>query len=96
MLPHSPAFAERLAWAVGERGRVIVDTFLDGDGAGGRRSARLGMSEALRAAGFPGWFEHCREHAQDLRARLMPLLGPERVLWSAQGFANNPLKQDST
>jgi DNA repair photolyase len=95
MLPHSPAFAERLAWAVGDRGRVIVDTFMDGDGSGGQRSARLGMSRELAETGFPGWFERCRDHAQDLRARLNTLLGPERVLWSAQGFANNPFGDDS-
>src|SRR5262245_26576808 len=41
-LPSSPTFAETLAHTVGDRGRVIVDTFLDGDGSGGRRSARLG------------------------------------------------------
>jgi DNA repair photolyase len=95
MLPHSPAFAERLAWAVGNRGRVIVDTFIDGDGSGGQRSARLGMSRVLAETGFPGWFERCRDHAQDLRARLTTLLGPKRVLWSAQGFANNPLGNDA-
>src|SRR5262249_9608216 len=30
VLPYSPAFAERLAWAVGDRGHVIVDTFMTG------------------------------------------------------------------
>ena len=94
LLPHSPAFAERLAWAVGDRGRVLIDTFVEGDGAGGRRSVRLGMPSLLAGAGFPDWFERCREHAQDLRARLSTLLGPERVLWSAQGFANNPFRKD--
>jgi hypothetical protein len=50
----------------------------------------LGMSRVLAEAGFPGWFERCREHGQELRACLSRLLGPERVLWSAHGFANNP------
>jgi DNA repair photolyase len=90
VLPYSPAFAERLAWAVGDRGRVIVDTFMDGDGSGGQRSARLGMSRILAEAGFPCWFERCREHARILSSRLTTILGQERVLWSAQGFANNP------
>jgi DNA repair photolyase len=94
MLPHSPAFAERLAWAVGDHGRVLVDTLLDGDGSGGRRSARLGMPRLLADAGFPDWFDRCQEHAQDLRTRLSTLLGPERVLWSAQGFANNPFRKE--
>ena len=89
-LPSSPTFAETLAQAVGEKGRVIVDTFLDGDGSGGQRSARLGMDAVLADAGFPGWFTRCREHAQELMRRLLPLLGPERVLWSAVGFSSRP------
>jgi len=89
-LPSSPTFAETLADAVGARGRVIVDTFLDGDGSGGQRSARLGMDAVLADAGFPGWFARCREHAQELMERLLPLLGPERVLWSAAGFSAKP------
>jgi DNA repair photolyase len=89
-LPSSLAFAETLAQAVGDKGRVIVDTFLDGDGSGGQRSARLGMDAVLADAGFPGWFTRCREHAQELMRRLLPLLGPERVLWSAGGFSAKP------
>lgn len=91
-LPSSPTFAETLAQAVGDKGRVIVDTFLDGDGSGGRRSARLGMDAWLADAGFPGWFGRCREHAQELMRRLRSLLGPERVLWSAVGFSSKPDK----
>jgi DNA repair photolyase len=90
LLPSSLSFAERLAHAVGEHGRVIVDTFLDGDGSGGRRSARLGLEALLADAGFPGWFARCQEHAQELIQRLLPLLGPERVLWSAEGFSTKP------
>jgi len=90
LLPSSPTFAQTLAHAVGEKGRVIVDTFLDGDGSGGQRSARLGMDALLADAGFPGWFARCREHARELRQRLLPLLGPERVLWSAEGFSMKP------
>ena len=90
LLPSSSNFAETLAHTVGEKGRVIVDTFLDGDGSGGQRSARLGMDALLADAGFPGWFARCREHAHELRQRLLPLLGPERVLWSAEGFSMKP------
>jgi len=89
-LPSSPTFAATLAQAVGAQGRVIIDTFLDGDGSGGRRSARLGMDVVLAEAGFPGWFARCREHAEELRQRLVSLLGPERVLWSAAGFSAKP------
>ncbi|MBM3222592.1 MAG: radical SAM protein [Candidatus Tectomicrobia bacterium] len=90
MLPSSPNFAVTLAQAVGTRGRVIIDTFLDGDGAGGRRSARLGMAARLTAIGFPDWFAQCRAHAQVLQHRLQRLLGAERVLWSAAGFQQQP------
>jgi DNA repair photolyase len=90
LLPSSSNFAEMLARAVGERGRVIVDTFLDGDGSGGQRSARLGLDTLLADAGFPGWFARCREHAYELRQHLLPWLGPERVLWSAEGFGTQP------
>lgn len=96
LLPHSSDFAERLADAVGERGRIIVDTFFDGDGSGGVRSTRLGMNRLLTEAGFPDWFAHCREHAQKLMHLLTPLLGPERVLWSAAGFQNHALLDAST
>src|SRR5262245_41523257 len=90
LLPSSSNFAETLTHTVGEKGRVIVDTFLDGDGSGGQRSARLGMDALLAEAGSPGWFARCREHAHELRQRLLPLLGPERVLWSAEGFSMRP------
>jgi DNA repair photolyase len=90
LLPSSPAFAMKLAQAVGACGRVIIDTFYDGDGSGGVRSLRLGMDRQLTTAGFPGWFEHCREYAQELQERLLPLLGSRRVLWSAAGFSNVP------
>jgi len=90
LLPSSSNFAETLARTVGEKGRVIVDTFLDGDGSGGQRSSRLGMDALLTDAGFPGWFARCREQAQELRQHLLSLLGPERVLWSAEGFSTKP------
>ena len=90
LLPSSSNFAETLARTVGEKGRVIVDTFLDGDGSGGKRSSRLGMDALLTDTGFPGWFAHCREQAHELRQHLLSLLGPERVLWSAEGFSMRP------
>ena len=90
LLPSSSHFPEMLARTVGERGRVIVDTFLDGDGSGGQRSARLGIDMLLADAGFPDWFARCREHAHELRQRLVHLLGSERVLWSAEGFSMKP------
>lgn len=90
LLPYSADFAVHLAEAVGLQGRVIVDTFLDGDGSGGRRSERLGMAKLLASAGYAGWFARCRDHAALLLERLRTLLAPEQVLWSAEGFANQP------
>ena len=89
-LPSSPCFAERLAAAVGDYGRVIVDTFINGDGSGGRRSVRLGMQHALAMAGYPGWFERCHEHAHNLQTQLARLLGADRVLYSSDGFTTPP------
>jgi DNA repair photolyase len=86
LLPHSPDFAASLVQAVGTRGRIIVDTFVDGDGSGGVRSAKLGLDHLLTEAGFPGWFQRCQLHAQALMQPLLSRLGPERALWSARGF----------
>lgn len=87
LLPSSPTFAEPLAQALGARGRVIVDNLMEGDGTKtGQRSRMLGMDARLTAAGFPGCFEHCQAHARALWHRLRALLGPARVLWSAEGF----------
>lgn len=91
LLPYSAAFADLLAQAVGEHGRIIIDTFLDGDGSGGQRSRRLGMRELLTQAGYPDWFEQCREHAHTLIQYLVSRLGRERVLWSAAGFCQQQM-----
>jgi DNA repair photolyase len=86
LLPYSPRFADSLVQAVGTRGRIIIDTFVDGDGSGGVRSAKLGMDRWLTEAGFPGWFKRCQSYAQELMQPLLSRLGRERVLWSATGF----------
>ncbi len=49
----------------------------------------------LAKAGFPGWFERCREHAHSLYTHMAEFIGVRRVLWSAGGFANNPCKDDA-
>lgn len=82
MLPNDPKrFAELAADAAD---RVIVDTLLDGDGAGGRRSKALGMAELHARHGYPGWFRPGAE--RDLLAALRRRLGPDRVLFSRSGF----------
>ena len=74
-LPYTPAFAAQLA----DLGvlRVVVDTVVDGDGSGGRRTARAPFGREA------GW--NRRDHAlalyEALRRRGVP------VGWSAAGFA---------
>ena len=82
MMPNNP---ERLAAIVeGVADRVVVDTYFDGDGSGGRRSRALGIGELYQRLGYERWFEPGAELAlmDALRARL----GRERVLFSREGF----------
>ncbi|MGO9056889.1 MAG: radical SAM protein [Candidatus Binataceae bacterium] len=83
MLPNSPSrFAELAAEAMVDR--VIVDTYLDGDGSGGRRSRGLGIPQLYRQFGYERWFEKGAETAliDAMKARL----GEARVLFSRAGF----------
>ena len=64
--------------------RVVVDTFFDGDGSGGRRSRALGIGELYARLGYEGWFERGAEHG--LIAVLRNRLGSDRVLISRIGF----------
>jgi DNA repair photolyase len=74
-LPHSPTFADRILELRPDR--VVVDTVVDGDGAGGRRTARLPYGQT------PGW--NAREPAlalfQELRRQGL------EVGWSGLGFS---------
>jgi DNA repair photolyase len=82
MMPNDP---ERFA-ALADRAadRVIVDTYFDGDGAGGRRSRALGMAELYKRLGYERWFERGAE--RELLAAMKARLGAERVLFSCEGF----------
>lgn len=83
MLPNNPSrFAELAAEAMVDR--VIVDTYLDGDGSGGRRSRGLGIPQLYRQFGYDRWFEKGAETAliDAMKARL----GEARVLFSRAGF----------
>lgn len=81
-LPHDPErFAALLA---GSCRRVIVDDFLNGDGAQGARSRRRGVPETLARHGHPGWFGP--ETTRALYAALVRRLGEERVGYSRAGF----------
>lgn len=82
MMPNHPERFAALADAAADR--VIVDTYFAGDGACGRRSRALGMGELYARLGYERWFRPGAE-AELMRA-LSAQLGPERVLFSREGF----------
>lgn len=82
MMPNCPERFARLAAEVADR--VVIDTYFDGDGSGGRRSRALGMAELYRRLGYEGWFERGAE--AELLAAMKARLGAERVLFSRAGF----------
>lgn len=82
VLPCDPEiFAELIA---ARASRVVVDTLFDGDGAGGRRSAELGMPELLRSLGYEDWLQ--RDAHVPLLAALRARMGAARVGFSQEGF----------
>lgn len=87
--PILPCNVERFASLVASSAnRAVVDTLVDGDGAGGRRSNELGMPGILEHAGYAGWMSsdaHLRLIEQ-LRIRM----GEDRVGFSKDGFNLSP------
>jgi DNA repair photolyase len=82
ILPCDPeAFAELIA---ARATRAVVDTLIDGDGAGGRRSTELGMPELLRSLGYGDWLR--RDAHVPLLEALRRKMGSERVGFSQDGF----------
>jgi DNA repair photolyase len=82
LLPCDPeVFADLIA---ARASRVVVDTLIDGDGAGGRRSAELGMPELLHSLGYDGWFR--RDAHLPLLDALRERMGSENVGFSQEGF----------
>ncbi len=65
-------------------GRAVVDTLIDGDGAGGRRSAELGMPALLHSLGYQDWLG--RDAHLPLLEALRSKMGIERVGFSQEGF----------
>ena len=82
MMPNDPerfsALADRAA------NRVVVDTYFDGDGSGGRRSRALGMEQLYARLGYQKWF--CPDAHRELLSALSARLGAARVLFSRSGF----------
>ena len=64
--------------------RAVVDTLIDGDGAGGRRSAELGMPQLLRSLGYEDWLR--RDVHEPLLEALRQRMGAESVGFSQEGF----------
>ncbi|MGO9455352.1 MAG: radical SAM protein [Candidatus Binataceae bacterium] len=82
MMPNNPARFAELVDPVADR--VIIDTYFDGDGAGGRRSRALGMGELYARLGYDQWFQPGAE--RDLLTAMKSRLGENRVLFSRAGF----------
>jgi DNA repair photolyase len=82
MMPNDPDHFATIADAAADR--VIVDTYFEGDGAGGRRSRSLGMGELYARLGYSEWFRPGAETA--LLMALRSRLGVDRVLFSRPGF----------
>ncbi len=82
VLPHDPlTFANLLARSAD---RVVVDTFVSGDGAKGRRTSRRPLPAQYRQMKWSDWRDEttARTLYQTLRGRL----GENRVAWSCDGF----------
>ncbi len=83
--PVLPCEPERFAELIEPRASVaLVDTLTDGDGAGGRRSAELGMFDLLQELGYEQWLD--RNAHLPLLAALRERMGPARVSFSQEGF----------
>jgi DNA repair photolyase len=83
--PMIPNCAQRFAeLAATCADRVIIDTYLDGDGSGGKRSRALGIPQLYARLGYDGWFEKGAE--AELAAAMKARLGEHRVLFSRAGF----------
>lgn len=63
--------------------RVVVDSFVSGDGGGGKRTARTEIPGVYTRLGWGGW--RSEEEARSLYAWLEERMG-ERAGWSQQGF----------
>jgi DNA repair photolyase len=83
--PMMPNNAERFAELLDNAAdRVVVDTYFDGDGSGGRRSRALGIGELYAKLGYEQWFQSGAEN--ELMTALKKRLGESRVLFSRAGF----------
>jgi DNA repair photolyase len=82
VLPHDPNRFITLLEECADR--VVVDSFVAGDGAGGSRTAQRPLAHRFRELGWGNWRDETA--ARELYQRLVDRLGPERVGWSEEGF----------
>jgi DNA repair photolyase len=82
MLPNNAARFAATADEVADR--VVIDTYFDGDGSGGRRSRSFGMAELYERLGYREWFRPGAE--LELLTVMRSRLGRARVLFSRDGF----------
>jgi DNA repair photolyase len=76
-------------WLATVADRVIVDTFVSGDGSQGKRTAGSRLPLLWRELGYSDWQDETA--AQALYQLLLTRLGSERVGWSAAGFNRVPV-----
>jgi DNA repair photolyase len=81
-LPYSNV-EEFASLLVAHSDRVIVDTYVTGDGDGGRRTARTQTSETYEQQAWGEW--RSQEAAQALYTELVLRIGP-KAGWSQEGF----------
>ncbi|MCI3926871.1 radical SAM protein [Paenibacillus sp. TRM 82003] len=91
LLPCTAAFAATLAEATP---RITLDTFTLGDGAGGRRSASLGMRERLQALGLADWY--APDKIKEVQRHFAAHFPPSAIYVSQDGFAPGPMPQPNS
>ncbi|MFC3746404.1 radical SAM protein [Paenibacillus sp. GCM10012306] len=82
VLPSSPAFPEILKKLVG---RVCVDDYFMGDGSGGKRTRKLGISSLYKEHEIEEWYTPSAWRI--VYDRMKAVFAEEQVLLSQQGFA---------
>lgn len=81
VLPSSEEFPDKLAKLVD---RVCVDDYFMGDGSGGKRTKRLGISSLYKEIGAEEWFDPSAYRI--VYNRLLNVFSDEQVQLSQQGF----------
>lgn len=81
LLPSSEKFPAVLHPVVD---RICLDDYFMGDGSGGKRTGRLGLSERYRELGVADWYRH--DAYLMLKERLLQVYKEEQILISRRGF----------